>query len=67
MKINIVVTDVVNDATCSRKSVITRVSELGLFPLIISILANCINFWLHTIHSHRDSLVHKAYGWFSKK
>ena len=37
------------------------ISELGLFPLIISIVANCINFWLHTVHSHRDSLVHKAY------
>ena len=37
------------------------ISELGLFPLIISILANCINVWLHAIQSHRDSLVHKAY------
>ena len=37
------------------------ISELGLFPLIISIVANCINFWLHTIHSHSISLVHKAY------
>ena len=36
-------------------------SELGQFPLIISILANCINFWIHTIQSNTDSLLQKAY------
>ena len=37
------------------------VSELGQSPLIISVLANCINFWLHTIQSNTDSLLQKAY------
>ena len=37
------------------------ISELGQFPLIVSILANCINFWLHTTQSNTDSLLHKAY------
>ena len=27
-------------------------SELGQFPLIISIIVSCINFWLHTIQSN---------------
>ena len=37
------------------------VRELGQFPLIISVLENCINFWLHTIQSNTDSLLQKAY------
>ena len=37
------------------------ISELGQFPLIISIITNCINFWLHTIQSNSDSLLQKAY------
>ena len=37
------------------------ISELGQFFLIISILTNCINFWLHTIQSNTDSLSRKAY------
>ena len=36
------------------------ISEQGQFPLIDSILANCINFWLHTIQSNADSLLQKA-------
>ena len=34
------------------------ISELGQFPFIISILANCIFFLLHTIQSNSDSLLH---------
>ena len=37
------------------------ISELGQFPMLISILTSCINFWLHTIQSNKDSLVSKAY------
>ena len=37
------------------------ISELGQLPLIMSILTSCIKFWLHTIQSHTDSLVKKAY------
>lgn len=36
-------------------------SELGQFPLLISILTSCINFWLHTTQSKSDSLISKAY------
>ena len=32
------------------------ISELG-----ISIITNCINFWLHTIQSNANSLLQKAY------
>ena len=37
------------------------ISEQGRFPLVISIITNCINFWLHTIQSTSDSLLQKAY------
>ena len=37
------------------------ISELGRFPMLISILTSCINFWLHTIQSNKDSLISKAY------
>ena len=37
------------------------ISELGQFPMLISILTSCINFWLHTIQSNKDSLISKAY------
>ena len=37
------------------------ISDLGLFPLIISIITNCINFWLHTTQSNANSLLQKAY------
>ena len=37
------------------------ISEQGQFPLKVSILANCINFWLHTIQSNTVSLLQKAY------
>ena len=29
--------------------------------MLISILTSCINFWLHTIQSNKDSLISKAY------
>ena len=37
------------------------ISELGQFPLTISSLTSCVNFWLHTIQSNTDSLLQKAY------
>ena len=37
------------------------ISELGQFPMLIYILISCINFWLHTIQSNKDSLISKAY------
>ena len=37
------------------------ISELGQLLLIISIITNCIIFWLHTIQSNLDSLLQKAY------
>ena len=36
-------------------------SELGQFPLIISVIASCINFWLHTVQSKSKSLISEAY------
>ena len=36
-------------------------SELGQFPLIISVITSCINFWLHTVQSTSESLVSEAY------
>ncbi|MEW8545934.1 MAG: reverse transcriptase family protein, partial [Candidatus Thiodiazotropha sp.] len=36
-------------------------SELGQYPLLITILTSSINFWLHIIQSSCDSLVAKAY------
>ena len=35
--------------------------ELGQFPLIISFIASCINFWLHTVQSKIESLISEAY------
>ena len=37
------------------------ISELEQFPLIISIITNYINVWLHTIQSNANSLLQKAY------
>ena len=37
------------------------INELGQFPMLISILTSCINVWLHTIQSNKDSLISKAY------
>ena len=36
-------------------------SELGQFPLLISIITGCINFWLHILHSGGETLISKAY------
>ena len=36
-------------------------SELGQFPLIISVITSCINFWIHAVQSSNDSLISKAY------
>ena len=36
-------------------------SELGKFPLIISVIARCIKFWLHVVKSSDKSLSSKAY------
>ena len=36
-------------------------SELGQFPLIISMITSCVNFWVHVVQSKRDSLILKAY------
>ena len=36
-------------------------SELGQFPLIISEIASCVNFWLHVVKSSDNSLLSKAY------
>ena len=36
-------------------------SELGQYPLVLSALASCINFWLHIVQSNDNSLVNKAY------
>ena len=35
--------------------------ELGQFPMLISIIARCINFWIHTIQSSNESLLSEAY------
>ena len=48
-------------AVHSKGSNFAVISELGQLPLINSILTSCINFWLHTIQSHTDSLVKRAY------
>ncbi|MCU7801431.1 MAG: hypothetical protein KZQ70_15200, partial [gamma proteobacterium symbiont of Lucinoma myriamae] len=45
----------------SKASNFAVISELGQFPLIISTITSCINFWLHTIQSNTDSLLQKAY------
>ena len=35
-------------------------SELGQYPLIISAIVSCINFWLHVMQSNTSSLIYKA-------
>ena len=37
-------------------------SELGQFPMIISVIVGVINFWLHTLQSQNDSLFYKLTG-----
>ena len=36
-------------------------SELGQFSMLISVIARCINFWIHTIQSSNESLMSEAY------
>ena len=36
-------------------------SELGQFPMLVSVIARCISFWIHTIQSTNESLLSKAY------
>lgn len=36
-------------------------SELGQFPLIISSITSCLNFWTHILQSSSESLIAKAY------
>lgn len=36
-------------------------SELGQFPLLISIISGCLNFWMHILQSGSESLISKAY------
>ena len=36
-------------------------SELGQFPLLITILTSCLNFWMHINQSSSDALISKAY------
>ena len=38
-----------------------RLSYFCLFPLIISVITNCINFWMITVLSCSDSLILQAY------
>ena len=45
----------------SKASNFAVLSELGQLPLIVSIIASCINFWLHTIQSNSESLISAAY------
>lgn len=45
----------------SKASNFAAQSELGRFPLIISCITACINFWLHVIYSKNDALIFKAY------
>ena len=40
----------VNSKACN----FAAISELGQFPMLISILTSCMNFWLHTIQSNKD-------------
>ena len=37
-------------------------SELGQFPLIISVIASVIDFWIHTLQSGNESLISQAYS-----
>ena len=43
----------------SKASNFTVLSELGQYPLVLSALVSCINFWLHIVQS--NSIVNKAY------
>ena len=36
-------------------------SELGRFPLLLSTITGCLNFWLHMIQSDNETLISKAY------
>ena len=36
-------------------------SELGQFPLLVSIITGCLNFWMHILQSGSESLISKAY------
>ena len=36
-------------------------SELGQFPLIITSITRCLNFWMHIIQPSSESLISKAY------
>ena len=43
------------------KYVLGVFSELGQFPLIITSITSCLNFWMHIIQSSKKSLISKAY------
>ena len=45
----------------SKASNFAVLSELGQYPLVISALVSCINFWLHVVQSSDKSLINKAY------
>lgn len=45
----------------SKASNFAVLSELGQYPLIISAIVSCINFWLHAMQSSASSLIYKAY------
>ena len=45
----------------SKASNFAVLSELGQYPLVLSPLVSCINFWLHIVQSNDNSLVYKAY------
>ena len=36
-------------------------SELGQFPLLVSTITGCLNFWMHILQSGSESLISKAY------
>ena len=46
---------------CSEATNFAVFSELGQFPMLISVIARCINFWIHTIQSTNESLLSEAY------
>ncbi|MCU7801324.1 MAG: hypothetical protein KZQ70_14625 [gamma proteobacterium symbiont of Lucinoma myriamae] len=45
----------------SKASNFAAFSELGQYPLIISVITSCINFWLHAVKSSDKSLLSEAY------
>ena len=45
----------------SKASNFAVLSELGQYPLVLSALVSCMNFWLHFVQSNDNSLVNKAY------